>query len=151
MQGSWVWSLIGEPCPVGQKNFSGSLSQHKFLTVLLLFTYSAVPGLNRGMLALVPWPGVEPEQPALGVWSLSHWTTREVPRDWSLFPAVSCYLAFPCAHGTGQVLPEHRKTWELSTPPSMELSGEYRAGIKSIQSDFFPHQNHKVSTPERKE
>ena len=39
---------------MGQKNFSGSLSQHKFLTLLLLFTYSAVPGLNRGMLALVP-------------------------------------------------------------------------------------------------
>ena len=39
---------------MGQRNFSGSLSQNKFLTVLLLFTHSAVPGLNRGMLALVP-------------------------------------------------------------------------------------------------
>ena len=28
---------------------------------------------------LVPWPGVEPVLPALGVQSLKHWTTREVP------------------------------------------------------------------------
>ena len=28
---------------------------------------------------LVPWPGIEPGPPALGVWSLSHWTTREIP------------------------------------------------------------------------
>ena len=27
---------------------------------------------------LVPCPGVEPRPPALGAWSLSHWTTREV-------------------------------------------------------------------------
>ena len=26
-------------------------------------------------------PGVKPEPRALGVWSFSHWTTREVPRD----------------------------------------------------------------------
>ena len=29
---------------------------------------------------LVPWPGIEPRSPALGAWSLSHWTTREVMR-----------------------------------------------------------------------
>ena len=28
---------------------------------------------------LVPRPGIEPGPPALGVWSLSHWATREVP------------------------------------------------------------------------
>ena len=28
---------------------------------------------------LVPRPGTEPMPPALGVWSLNHWTTREVP------------------------------------------------------------------------
>ena len=29
---------------------------------------------------LVPWLGIEPRLPVLGVRSLSHWTTREVPR-----------------------------------------------------------------------
>ena len=28
---------------------------------------------------LVPWPGIEPTPPALAVWSLNHWTAREVP------------------------------------------------------------------------
>ena len=31
------------------------------------------------MWDLVPWPGIEPSPLALGAWSLSHWTTREVP------------------------------------------------------------------------
>ena len=30
------------------------------------------------MWDLVPWPGIEPRLPALGVWSISYWTTREV-------------------------------------------------------------------------
>ena len=29
---------------------------------------------------LVPWPGIEHRPPTLEAWSLSHWTTREVPR-----------------------------------------------------------------------
>ena len=28
---------------------------------------------------LVPRPGIEPMPPALGAWSLNHWTAREVP------------------------------------------------------------------------
>ena len=31
------------------------------------------------MWDLVPWPGIEPRPPALGAWSLNHWTTRKVP------------------------------------------------------------------------
>ena len=38
--------------------------------------------LSCGMWDLVPWPGMELRPPALGVWSLSHWTTREVPRTY---------------------------------------------------------------------
>ena len=29
---------------------------------------------------LVPQPGIEPMPPALGQWSLKHWTTREIPQ-----------------------------------------------------------------------
>ena len=29
---------------------------------------------------LVPWPGIKPGLPTLGAWSLSHWTTGEVPQ-----------------------------------------------------------------------
>jgi len=33
---------------------------------------------NCSMQDLVPWPGIKLRLPALGMWSLSHWTTREV-------------------------------------------------------------------------
>ena len=35
--------------------------------------------LSFGMWDLVPWLGIEPRPPALGVQSPSHWTSREVP------------------------------------------------------------------------
>ena len=36
--------------------------------------------LSCGMWDLLPWRGIEPGPPGLGVWILSHWTTRELPR-----------------------------------------------------------------------
>ena len=53
-----------------------------FKDYLLLFILSS-QGLSCNMWDLVPWPGVEPRPPALGAWSLSHWSTREVP--WKSF------------------------------------------------------------------
>ena len=32
-----------------------------------------------GMWDLVSWPAIEPWPPALGVWCLSHWSTRDIP------------------------------------------------------------------------
>ena len=51
------------------------------------FLYLAVLGLSWGVQNLVPQPGTEPEGPALGVQSLSHWTTREVPMSEQCFPS----------------------------------------------------------------
>ena len=45
----------------------------------LTFTNLAVLGLSCGTQDLVPCPGIQPRPPALGAWSLSHWTTKEVP------------------------------------------------------------------------
>ena len=51
-------------------------------------TYLSALGLSCSMWDLVPSPGIKPWPPALGAWSLSHWTTREVPswvlRSWIL-------------------------------------------------------------------
>ena len=41
---------------------------------------------------LVPYPGVEPRPPALTARSLSHWTTREVPRTFSITPKETPHL-----------------------------------------------------------
>ena len=40
--------------------------------------------LSCGMWDLVPWSGIKHWPPALGARSLSHWTTREVPRSGTL-------------------------------------------------------------------
>ena len=78
-----------------------------FILNLFLFTYLDVSGLsdstrdlwsplrhvgvfNCGMWDLVPWPGMQPGSPALEAWSLSHWTTREVPGSCHLDAQVLC-------------------------------------------------------------
>ena len=54
--------------------------------------------LSCGMWDVVLWLGIEPRPPALGAWSLSHWTTREVPLYLPLFLFLdvssggSCFL-----------------------------------------------------------
>ena len=51
---------------------------HIIYCQVMTFIYLAVLSLSCSMWDLVPWPGIEPGAPALRVWSLSHWTTREV-------------------------------------------------------------------------
>ena len=46
----------------------------------------AALGLSCDSWDLVPRPGIEPRPPVLGVWRLSHWTSRKVPH--------SCILAW---------------------------------------------------------
>ena len=47
---------------------------------LFFFLVAACRIFSCGMwdLLIVPWPGKEPRPPALGAWSLNHWTTRKV-------------------------------------------------------------------------
>ena len=54
----------------------------------LPFIYLFILALPHGMRDLVPWPGMKPGPPALGVWSLNHWTTREVPREALFLPIL---------------------------------------------------------------
>ena len=49
-----------------------------FFFNIYLFIYVAALGLNCSMWDLVPGAGIKPGPYALGVWSLSHWTIREV-------------------------------------------------------------------------
>ena len=51
------------------------------------------------MWDLVPWPGIEPRPSALRAWSLSPWTTREVP---------ICPLLWLPWH-----VPDHCSSWKL--------------------------------------
>ena len=70
-----------------------------FLFFLYLFWLCWVLAAAYGLLVaacmreLVPRPGIEPGPPALGVWNLTHWTTREVPCP-QLFLSLSPTLCF---------------------------------------------------------
>ena len=50
-----------------------------FVVVVIVFIYLAPLGLSCSIWDLLSWSGIEARPPALGVWGLSHWTTREVP------------------------------------------------------------------------
>ena len=46
---------------------------------LIFFFFLAILGLSCDLRDLVPWQWAKPRPPALGVWSLGHWTAREIP------------------------------------------------------------------------
>ena len=57
---------------------------------------------------LVPWPGIEPGYPALGAWSLSHWTTWEVPTTIYWAPTRNgMVLAAVDTQYPGHAFPQH--------------------------------------------
>ena len=65
----------------------------------------AVPGLSCGIQALVPCLGIKSGPAALGVWSLSCWTTREVPRKYLLSGSTVCFCCpghLPRQHEAGR-------------------------------------------------
>ena len=69
--------------PKNCKSFFFFLNIYLFIWLLLVLVV-ACGIFSCGMWDLVPWPGIEPGPPALGAQSLSHWTTREVPRTANL-------------------------------------------------------------------
>ena len=54
-----------------------------FLRFIFIYLFGCV-SLGYSMWDLVPWPGIKPGPPALEAWTLSFWTTREVPKGHSL-------------------------------------------------------------------
>ena len=47
--------------------------------------------LSCSVWDLVPRAGIEPGPPALGAWSLSYWTTREVPTHLFARPSLTSH------------------------------------------------------------
>ena len=104
--------------------------------------------------ALLPWPGIRPWPPALGVWSLSHWITKEVPGMTFQFPCLSVTWPphlqryFP-PHHLSHPLPRHI----LDVVPA--LTSAFQASHHQIASPFPPaltlllslHQCFTISNP----
>ena len=59
-----------------------------------LFIYLAVLGVSCGTWDPALWAGIKPRPPALRAWSLSHWTTREVPV--SFFSIYMPFISSSC-------------------------------------------------------
>ena len=57
-----------------------------FLNKIYLFVYLAAPGLSYSMRDLFPDQELNPGPQRLEVWSLSHWTTREVLNNFFIKP-----------------------------------------------------------------
>ena len=66
---------------------------------------------------LVPWPGIKPMFPVLGVWSLNHWTTREVAR--------------------GSYIKARGNVWDLGRSPSPALTVSEVGQVACLLFLFF--------------
>ena len=87
-----------------------------------LFIYLNASGLGCGMQTsscslwyLVPQPGIKIGSPVLGPWSLSHWTTKEVPVNWILKTRniTSSFTMFTFYVLVGE--PQRFSTWAQKT------------------------------------
>ena len=81
------FSYLCLPVSLSLSSFSVSLS----LFLNIYFYFLAVLDLSCGLQDLVTWPELEPRPPAMGAWSHSHWTTREVFLSLSLNFSKSIY------------------------------------------------------------
>ena len=61
------------------------------------------------MQDLVPWPGIEPGPPALGIWTLSHWATRKslpevIFQPWAFLTKIKVASLHICTTKAGKSL-----------------------------------------------
>ena len=73
-----------------------------------IFIYLAVLGLSCGMWDLVPPPGIKLRPPALGMRSLSHWITRDIP----LLSFLKCH---PTSRSFWQYPSDQDSLWEWAS------------------------------------
>ena len=90
----WDLAALGLGC--GARDLQSSLQHMESLV-------AACRLLVCGTRNLVPRPGIKPSAPALRVWSLSHWTTREVP-GFFVCSAMLCSVQDLCSLTRDQTL-----------------------------------------------
>ena len=81
---------------------------------------------------LLPWLGIEPGPPALGAWSFSHWTTREL----LIFPFFIVYFEVQIIYLFIYLFIWLLVLASLSLQPPPELCNQQRNSRK--QADSFP-------------
>ena len=88
-------SLIFSSLICAQAQFSSNLFYLRLSELLIFILFYFWPH-HMACRILVPQPGIEPLPPAVEVWSLNHWTTREVLSE--LFDFVNFCLSLLQEH-----------------------------------------------------
>ena len=93
-----------------------------------------------GMQDLVPWPGIEPRPPALGAWSLSHWTTGKVSGWIAFYSLFLCPdLSFSFDSLVCMANEAHKLNQQISKFPFIwHYTGHVTyCGLKEVQSSHM--------------
>ena len=96
--------------------------------------------LSFGMWYLIPWLGIEPGPPASRAQSLSHWTTREVPRECNFNNKSQNWM---CVSKLGK-----KQIPEVATRriPSKQDRGRLCLGIWAAPEESSKYANIRIST-----
>ena len=99
------------------------LSFYIYIYIVALGLSCGLQTLTCSMWDLVSWLGFEPRPPALGTWSLSYWTTEEVPlHDFSWL--TQCYVP-PWMGGVFGGEWVHEYVWVSPFPVHLKLPQHY--------------------------
>ena len=83
---SWSWGKGVCQLPPGKLASQSNKLFFFFFNKIYLFVYLAAPDLSYSMRDLFPDQELNPGPQHLEVWSLSHWTTREVLNNFFIKP-----------------------------------------------------------------
>ena len=96
---------------------------HQILVATSKIFTCGMQTLSYSMWDLVPWPGIEPGPLALGAQSLSHWTSRKVPRE--TFKVMEIFSVLYLNGGyqvyTGLLIRKQSMSWTQDLSPLCTL------------------------------
>ena len=92
------------------------LHSRSLLVIFFFWPHHAACGI------FIPWSGIKPMFTALGVWSLHHWTTGEVPSYWFLHMVVGvCQSQSPSLSRHHFPSGNHKFTTTFSYPLRVQM------------------------------
>ena len=114
------------------------LSKLPFILKKYIFVYLTALGLSFSIWDLDPSPRIEPRPPALGAWSLGHWTTREASKFPILLKKYSTLNVYAIIHqGSPIHTIRHISLKHKEPSPSQEHKTFWTQGDTFMLSEAF--------------